>query len=269
MRIRVETDPRSGELLAFMKLVSWNVNGLRAVLQKGFLDHLGIDGPDVICLQETKCHPGDVQHVTWPNGYTAFWNAAVKKGYSGTAVFTRHQPVNVFYGIGIAAHDQEGRVITVEFADYYLVNVYVPNAQHELVRLPYRQSWDRDFLAYLQTLEKAKPVIVCGDLNVAHEEIDLARPKENVGNPGFTNEERDGFRAFLSAGFIDTFRHFEKGPGHYSWWTYRAGARPRNIGWRIDYFLASAALQPRLKRAWISPEVMGSDHCPVGLELTA
>lgn len=252
-----------------MKLVSWNVNGLRAVLQKGFLDHLGVNGPDVICLQETKCHPGDVQHVEWPKGYTAFWNAAVKKGYSGTAVFTRHQPVNVFYGIGTDIHDQEGRVITVEFADYYLVNVYVPNAQHELVRLPYRQSWDRDFLAYLRKLELAKPVIVCGDLNVAHEEIDLARPKENVGNPGFSNEERDGFRAFLGAGFIDTFRHFEKGPGHYSWWTYRAGARPRNIGWRIDYFLTSSALQPRLKRAWISPEIMGSDHCPVGLELNA
>lgn len=267
--LRVETRAESVEAVPFMKLVSWNVNGLRAVLQKGFLDHLGVNGPDVICLQETKCHPGDVQHVLWPAGYTAFWNAAVKKGYSGTAVFTRHQPVNVFYGIGIAAHDQEGRVITVEFADYYLVNVYVPNAQHELVRLAYRQSWDRDFLAYLQTLEKAKPVIVCGDLNVAHEEIDLARPKENVGNPGFTIEERAGFKAFLAAGFVDTFRHFEKGPGHYSWWTYRAGARGRNIGWRIDYFLTSAALTPRLKRAWISPEVMGSDHCPVGLELNA
>jgi exodeoxyribonuclease-3 len=253
-----------------MKLVSWNVNGLRAVLQKGFLaDHLGVNGPDVICLQETKCHPGDVQHIEWPKGYTPFWNAAVKKGYSGTAIFTRHAPVAVAYGIGIEEHDQEGRVITVEFADYYLVNVYVPNAQNELARLPYRMRWDRDFLAYLRKLEKTKPVIVCGDLNVAHEPIDLARPKENVGNPGFSNEEREGFRAFLGAGFVDTFRHFEKGPGHYSWWTYRAGARPRNIGWRIDYFLASAALAPRFKRAWISPEVMGSDHCPVGLEMKA
>ncbi len=263
----IETAPPSVERLGRMKLVSWNVNGLRAVLQKGFFDFMAAAGADVICLQETKCHPADVQHVTWPDGYSAFWNAAVKKGYSGTAIFTRVAPLGVTYGLGHEAHDQEGRVITAEFAGFFLVNVYVPNAQNELARLPYRRQWDRDFLAYLRSLETRKPVIVCGDLNVAHEEIDLARPKENVGNPGFSDEERDGFRAFLGAGFVDTFRTFEKGPGHYSWWTYRAGARPRNIGWRIDYFLASAALEPRLKRAWISPEVMGSDHCPVGLEL--
>ena len=250
-----------------MKLVSWNVNGLRAVLQKGFPDYMVSTGADVICLQETKCHPADVHHVTWPDGYTAYWNAAVKKGYSGTVIFTRIAPLGVTYGLGHEAHDQEGRVITAEFADFFLVNVYVPNAQNELARLPYRRQWDRDFLAYLRTLEARKPVVVCGDLNVAHEEIDLARPKENVGNPGFSDEERAGFREFLGAGFIDTFRVFEKGPHHYSWWTYRAGARPRNIGWRIDYFLASSSLGSRLKRAWISPEVMGSDHCPVGLEL--
>jgi exodeoxyribonuclease-3 len=268
--VNPELKPRGGgaSFGPLMKIVSWNVNGLRAVLQKGFLDQLSPERADIVCLQETKCHPGDVQHIEWPAGYSVFWNSAVKKGYSGTAIFTRHAPLAVSYGIGIDEHDQEGRVITAEFADFHLVNVYVPNAQNELARLPYRQRWDRDFLAHLRTLEKTKPVIVCGDLNVAHEPIDLARPKENVGNPGFSDEERDGFRACLTAGFIDTFRHFEKGPGHYSWWTYRAGARPRNIGWRIDYFLASAALQPRLKRAWISPEVMGSDHCPVGLELT-
>ncbi len=250
-----------------MKLVSWNVNGLRAVLKKGFSEYLADCGADVLCLQETKCHPGDVQHVEWPAGYHASFSAAVKKGYSGTAVFTRRSPLAITEGIGSAEHDQEGRTLTVEFEDFYLVNVYVPNAQHGLVRLPYRQRWDADFCAYLKRLEASKPVVFCGDLNVAHREIDLARPRENVGNPGFTVEERAGFDRFLSAGFIDTFREFEPGPGHYSWWTYRAGARARNIGWRIDYFLTSAALRPRLEHAWISPEVMGSDHCPVGLQL--
>ncbi len=250
-----------------MKLVSWNVNGLRAVLKKGFLDFVDSAQPDVLCLQETKCHPGDVQSVAWPLGYEVHFSAAVKKGYSGTAVFSRVAPISVQEGIGMAEHDQEGRTLTVEFADFYLVNVYVPNAQHGLARLPYRQRWDGNFLQYLKKLEKKKPVITCGDMNVAHQEIDLARPKENVGNPGFSFEERAGFDAFLGAGFVDTFREFEKGPGHYSWWTYRAGARGRNIGWRIDYFLASKALQSRLAGAWISPEVMGSDHCPVGLEL--
>ncbi|AHF90785.1 exodeoxyribonuclease III [Opitutaceae bacterium TAV1] len=250
-----------------MKLVSWNVNGVRAVLQKGLLDYIAASGADVICLQETKCQPGDVQHVVWPAGYRAWWNAAQKKGYSGTAIFSRVEPVAVSCGLGLPDHDNEGRVLTAEFADFYLVNVYVPNAQHELVRLPYRRRWNADFLSYLRSLEKKKPVVVCGDMNVAHQEIDLARPKENVGNAGFSNEEREDFSTMLRAGFVDTFREFEKGPGHYSWWTYRAGARGRNIGWRIDYFLASAALRPRLKRAWIEPTVMGSDHCPVGLEL--
>jgi len=250
-----------------MKLVSWNVNGLRAVLKKGFLDFLAESRPDVLCLQETKCHPGDVAHVAWPEGYTAQFSPAVKKGYAGTGLISRIEPLSVKQGIGIEEHDQEGRTQTVEFADFFLVNVYVPNAQHELRRLEYRQRWDEDFCKYLQKLERKKPVIFCGDLNVAHREIDLARPKANVGNPGFTIEERAGFDRFIAKGFADTFREFETGPGHYSWWTYRAGARARNIGWRIDYFLTSQKLLPRVKNAWISPEVMGSDHCPVGLEI--
>jgi exodeoxyribonuclease-3 len=250
-----------------MKLVSWNVNGLRAVLKKGFMEFMDSTQPDVLCLQETKCHPNDVEAVDWPTGYEVHFSAAVKKGYSGTAVFSRVAPLSVQEGIGNAEHDQEGRTLTVEFEGFYLVNVYVPNAQHGLARLPYRLRWDADFLSYLKKLEEKKPVITCGDLNVAHHEIDLARPKENVGNPGFSFEERAGLDAFVKAGFVDTFREFEKGPGHYSWWTYRAGARERNIGWRIDYFMASEALKDRLVRAWISPEVKGSDHCPVGLEL--
>jgi len=251
-----------------MKLLSWNVNGLRSVLQKGFADYLGGSGADVLCLQETKCQPGDVQHVAWSEGYRPFWNAAVKKGYSGTAMFARVDPLNVTTGIGVDEHDQEGRVLTAEFADFFLVNVYVPNAQNELARLPYRRRWNRDFLAYLRGLETAKPVVVCGDFNVAHQEIDIARPKQNVGSPGFSPEERADFDEYVAAGFIDTFREFEKGSGHYSWWSFRAASRERNVGWRIDYFLTSAALRPRLRRAWIEPHVMGSDHCPVGLELS-
>ena len=250
-----------------MILVSWNVNGLRSNLEKGFLAFMESSKADVLCLQEIKCAHGDVQHVKWPTGYTVYLNSAQKKGYSGTAILTRIVPLSVTYGIGHDDHESEGRAITAEFDSFYLVNLYVPNAQHELARITYRQAWDRDLLSYLLRLEKKKPVIFCGDLNVAHEELDLARPKENIGNPGFSDQERDGFRLFLKAGFTDTFRHFQKSPGHYSWWTYRAGARERNIGWRIDYFLTSASLLPRLKRAWISPEVLGSDHCPVGLEL--
>ncbi len=250
-----------------MKLVSWNVNGLRAVLKKDFLNQLGEMNPDVLCLQETKSQPADVAHVEWPEGYTATFSAAVKKGYSGTGIISRVAPLSLVEGIEIEEHDQEGRTQTAEFEDFYLVNVYVPNAQNELRRLDYRKRWDRDFCAYLKKLEKRKPVVVCGDLNVAHQEIDLARPKANVGNPGFTVEERAGFDRFLESGLVDTFREFEKGPDHYSWWTYRAGARGKNIGWRIDYFLASKSLLPRLEGAWISPEMMGSDHCPVGLEI--
>ncbi|MSU22545.1 MAG: exodeoxyribonuclease III [Opitutus sp.] len=250
-----------------MKLVSWNVNGVRAAHGKGLGDWLQGGGADVVFLQEVKALPGDVQHITWPKGYEVFWNAAQKKGYSGTALLTRRRPVKVTKGIGSPEHDAEGRAITAEFEDCFAIGVYVPNAQPELARISFRQAWDRALLAYAKKLEKKKPVIVCGDLNVAHEEIDLARPKENVGSPGFSAPERDGFRAFIGAGLVDTFREFEKGPGHYSWWTYRAGARERNIGWRIDYVLASAALQPRFQRAWIESHVMGSDHCPVGLEL--
>jgi exodeoxyribonuclease-3 len=249
-----------------MKLLSWNVNGVRAALGKGLLDWMQATGADAIFLQEVKAQPGDVQGVNWPKGYEVHWNAAQKKGYSGTALFTRRKPLAVTHGIGSSDHDAEGRAITVELDDCYLIGVYVPNAQPELVRIGFRQAWDRALLNYAKKLEQKKPVIFCGDLNVAHEEIDLARPKENVGNPGFSDQERAGFRDYLGAGFIDTFRHFEKGPGHYSWWTYRAGARAKNVGWRIDYCMASAALQPRLKRAWIESQVTGSDHCPVGVE---
>jgi exodeoxyribonuclease-3 len=250
-----------------MKLVSWNVNGLRAVLDKGFADYFKASGADVLCLQETKCVPGDVQHVTWPASYEPVFFSAQKKGYSGTAVFSRVKPLSVATGLGVEHFDAEGRAITAEFADFYLINVYVPNAQPELARIDYRMDWDKNLLAYAKKLETKKPVIFCGDLNVAHEEIDLARPKENVGNPGFSDQERDGFRSFLKAGFIDSFREFDKNPGNYTWWSYRAGARPKNIGWRIDYFMVSASLRPRLKRAWIDAKVMGSDHCPIGLEL--
>jgi exodeoxyribonuclease-3 len=249
-----------------VKLISWNVNGLRAVLRKNFLEYLEQEKPDVLCLQETKCHPDDIEQL-WPVAYTTYWNCAEKKGYSGSAIFTRSRPLKVVPHIGIAVHDREGRVLTAEFADFFLVNVYVPNSKRELTRLAYRQEWDRDFLSYLRKLEKKKPVVFCGDLNVAHAEIDLANPKANVHNHGFTPEERAGFTAFVKAGFIDTFREFEKGGGHYSWWSPMSGARSRNVGWRIDYFLISAALRPRLKRAFICPDVPGSDHCPVGIEL--
>ncbi|MFT3869069.1 MAG: exodeoxyribonuclease III [Nibricoccus sp.] len=251
-----------------MKLVSWNVNGVRAVLKKDLLKIMDAFDADVICFQETKAHPGDVQHVAWAHGYEAFWNSAVKKGYSGTVVFTREKPLNVTNGIGSAAHDGEGRVITVEFADFYLVNVYQPNSQRGLTRLDYRvKEWDPAFRAYLKKLDKKKPVVFCGDLNVAHTEIDLANPKTNRRNAGFTDEERASFSALLAEGFVDTFREFEKGPGHYTWWSQMANCRARNIGWRVDYFVASERFKPSLKKAFISPDVMGSDHCPVGLEL--
>ena len=249
-----------------MKLVSWNVNGLRAVLRKNFLEYLDHERPDVLCLQETKASPDQVEQL-WPTHYTTFWSTAERKGYSGTAIFTRERPRQVSTGIGRPAHDREGRVVTAEYDSFHLVNVYVPNSQRELARLPYRLEWDREFLRYLRRLEKTKPVVFCGDLNVAHTELDLANPKANVRNHGFTVEERAGFSAFLQAGFVDTFREFEQGGGHYTWWSPMAGARSRNVGWRIDYFLLSAALRPRLRRAFIRPDVHGSDHCPVGIEL--
>jgi len=249
-----------------VKLVSWNVNGVRSVLRKNFLEYLEEERPDVLCLQETKASPDQVEQL-WPAHYTTYWNTAERKGYSGTAIFTRQRPLRMTPGIGRAAHDREGRVLTAEYEGFHLVNVYVPNSQRELTRLAYRQEWDRDFLRYLRKLEKSKPVIFCGDLNVAHTELDLANPKANVKNHGFTPEERAGFGALVKAGFVDTFREFEKGGGHYSWWSPMAGARSRNVGWRIDYFLLSASLRPRLRRAFIRPDVPGSDHCPVGIEL--
>jgi exodeoxyribonuclease-3 len=252
--------------VARVKLISWNVNGLRAVLKRNFLEFLNDEQPDVLCLQETKCMPEDVEQL-WPAHYTTYWNCAEKKGYSGTAIFTKLRPLMVTNHMGIAEHDREGRVITAEYPGFYLVNVYTPNSKRELERLPYRQLWDVEFLKFLKKLESKKPVVVCGDLNVAHTEIDLANPKANVRNHGFTIEERNGFTAFVNAGFVDTFREFEKAGGHYSWWSPMSGARSRNVGWRIDYFLISAALRPRLKSARILPQVMGSDHCPVTIEL--
>jgi exodeoxyribonuclease III len=249
-----------------VKLISWNVNGLRAVLRKNFLEFLDAEKPDVLCLQETKCGPDDVE-LLWTARYTTHFNCAEKKGYAGTATLSRERPLAVTTGIRIADHDREGRVLTTELADFFVVNVYVPNSKRELTRLKYRQQWDSDFLAYLKDLERTKPVIFCGDLNVAHAEIDLANPKANVGNHGFTREERAGFDAFLNAGFIDSFREFERAGGHYTWWSMMPGVRARNIGWRIDYFLISPALRPRLKRAFILKDVLGSDHCPVGIEI--
>lgn len=248
-----------------MKLLSWNVNGLRAVLRKNFNHFLETEDPDFLAIQETKCSPPDVSEP-WP-GYTVLWNSAEKKGYSGTLLLSKQAPLSVRLGMGIAEHDREGRVIAAEFRGFHLVNVYVPNSKRELTRLEYRQAWDRDFLAFLKDLEKSKPVIFCGDLNVAHQERDLARPKDNIRNHGFTAEEREGFEAFVQSGFVDTFREFEAEAGHYTWWSPMNRARERNIGWRIDYFLTSACLRPQLRRAWILGHVPGSDHCPVGLEL--
>jgi len=249
-----------------MKLVSWNVNGIRA---RHAQVHAWIERerPDVVCLQETKAAPEQVVIPEALAKYSAFWNLAEKKGYAGTATFSKAKPLGTTFGIGIREHDREGRVITTEFADFFLVNVYVPNSKRDLSRLTYRQRWDRDFLAFLKKLERKKPVVFCGDLNVAHTEIDLARPKQNVKNHGFTPEERAGFDALVRAGFVDTFRVFEKAGGHYTWWSQMTGARSRNIGWRIDYFLISEALRPRLKSATIHHAIAGSDHCPVGIEL--
>ena len=252
-----------------MRIISWNVNGVRAALRKGLLDFIESSDADVYCLQETKAHPGDVQHVQWPKGYELHWNNAQKKGYSGTAVLTRVKALSVKFGIGVGAHDKEGRVLAVEFPDYWLVDVYQPNSQRGLTRLDYRVGgWDPAFRRYLKRLQaKGKPAVFCGDLNVAHQEIDLANPRSNRRNAGFTDEERAGFSRLLDSGFVDSFRHFEKGGGHYSWWSQMGDCRARNVGWRVDYFVASERLVPALRRAWISPEVMGSDHCPVGLEI--
>ena len=249
-----------------MKLVSWNVNGFRAILKNGFHDFVLSANPDIICLQETKVHPSQININL--NCYHQFWNAAERRGYSGTAIFSKAEPQALTYGLGISHHDKEGRLITAEFMDYFLVNVYTPNSKRGLLRLDYRtQQWDPDFFTYIKMLEKNKPVVVCGDLNVAHKEIDLANPRQNRRNAGFTYEERASMDRVIEAGFIDTFREFEKGPGHYSWWSYIGRAREKNVGWRIDYFLISPELRPRLQNAFILPEVTGSDHCPVGIIL--
>ncbi len=247
-----------------MKFISWNVNGLRACVGKGFLDFFKEADADIFCLQETKLQAGQID-LELP-GYHQYWNYAEKKGYSGTAIFAKEEALRVTCGIGMEEHDHEGRVLTLEYPDFYFVTVYTPNSQNELARLDYRMKWEDDFLSYLKKLEETKPVIFCGDLNVAHKEIDLKNPKSNRKNAGFTDEERGKFTALVEAGFIDTFRHFYPDlEGVYSWWSYRFSARAKNAGWRIDYFLTSVSLKDRLEDAMIYSEVMGSDHCPVGL----
>lgn len=247
-----------------MKLISWNVNGLRAVLGKNFMEIFQTLDADVFCLQETKCQVGQVA-LDLP-GYHQFWNAAEKKGYSGTAIFTRKGPLSVRYGIGVEEHDHEGRVITLDMGDFWLITVYTPNSQRELTRLDYRMTWEDAFLAYIKELDQVKPVIFCGDLNVAHKEIDLKNPKSNLRNAGFTQEERDKLTALLDSGFTDTFRYFHPDQADaYTWWSYMFHAREKNVGWRIDYFIASQRLQDRLRSAAIHSDVYGSDHCPVEL----
>ncbi|MDO5292321.1 MAG: exodeoxyribonuclease III [bacterium] len=249
-----------------MRLISWNVNGLRACVQKGFIDFFNEIDADVFCIQESKLQEGQID-LDLP-GYYQYWNYAEKKGYSGTAIFTKQEPISVSYGLGIEEHDKEGRVITLEFNEFYMITVYTPNSQNELARLPYRMTWEDEFKAYLKKLEENKPVIVCGDLNVAHKEIDLKNPKPNQKNAGFTIEERTKMTELLDSGFIDTFRYFYPDQTEiYSWWSYRFKAREKNAGWRIDYFLASKCLEDKLKGAKIHTEVFGSDHCPVELEI--
>ncbi|MEO8615101.1 MAG: exodeoxyribonuclease III [Luteolibacter sp.] len=251
-----------------MKMISWNVNGIRAVIAKNFGEFVSTEQPDILCLQETKARPEQVQLPLELGGYHAYWNSAEKPGYSGVAVFTRQKPLDVQLGMGIGEHDTEGRVLTLEYPEFILVNVYTPNAQDELRRLSYRLQWDEVFRLHLLENAKRKPVIFCGDLNVAHQEIDLARPRENRRNPGFSDEERESFGKLLECGFTDTFRHHHPDlTDAYSWWSYRAGARPRNIGWRIDYFGVSTHFVDRVVSAEILPQVTGSDHCPVAITL--
>ncbi len=250
-----------------MKLISWNVNGLRACLGKGFPEFVSKELPDLLALQEVKMEEGQAE-LPLPPGYRVYWNSAERKGYSGTAVLARTEPLSVSRGMGVERHDHEGRILTLEYPDFWFVCVYTPNSQQELARLSYRMEWEDDFRGYLLELDRTKPVILCGDLNVAHQDIDLKNPGPNRKNPGFTQEERDKLTALLEAGFVDTFRHFYPDrTGAYSWWSYRFRAREKNAGWRIDYFLVSQRLVPRLDDAVIYQEVTGSDHCPVGLLL--
>ena len=249
-----------------MKLASWNVNGIRSIVGKGFYDFVKAAGADIICLQETKASPDQIE-LDLPDYPYHYWDVAEKKGYSGTAVFSKIEPLSFTAGLPFDEHSKEGRVCTLEFEHFHLVNVYVPNSQRELTRLEYRtERWDRDFRSYLKKLEKKKPVVFCGDLNVAHTEIDLANPRSNQRNAGFTIEERTSFTKFIDAGFVDTFRRFTEEGGHYTWWSYMGRAREKNVGWRIDYFLVSASLMPNVKKSYILPDVMGSDHAPVVLE---
>ncbi len=249
-----------------MKLISWNVNGLRACMGKGFAEYFAAQSADAFCIQETKLQPGQIDFA--PEGYRAYWNSADKKGYSGTALFARQEPVKVTYDLGIDEHDHEGRVIDAEYSDFHLITVYTPNSQRGLLRLDYRMTWEDAFADYLSALDRQKPVVVCGDMNVAHQEIDLTHPKANVNNAGFTPQERGKMTALLERGFVDTFRllHPDE-PNRYTWWSYMMNSRQKNVGWRIDYFLVSARLAPRVTRADIDAEVMGSDHCPILLEL--
>ncbi len=247
-----------------MKLISWNVNGIRACVNKGFKDFFETINADIFCIQETKCQPEQIDLNF--EGYHAYWNSAERRGYSGTAIFTKKEPINVTYGIGIEEHDNEGRVITLEFEDFFMVDIYTPNAKRGLERLDYRQVWEDEIRNYLVNLNKTKPVIMCGDLNVAHEEIDLKNPKSNRGNAGFTDEERAKMTELLSAGFVDSFRFlYPEKTDCYSWWSYMGKAREKNVGWRIDYFIVSNDIKDKIKDAMIYPEVMGSDHCPIGL----
>ena len=249
-----------------MKLISWNVNGIRACLKKGFADAFKQLDADIFCIQETKCQPEQIELEF--EGYTSYWNSAEKKGYSGTAIFTKQKPLNVTYGIGIEEHDKEGRVITLEFEKFYMVDIYTPNSKRELERLDYRQIWEDEIRKYLLKLNETKPVIMCGDLNVAHKEIDLKNPKTNRRNAGFTDEERQKMTELLDAGFIDSFRYlYPDKENAYSWWSYMGHAREKNVGWRIDYFIVSKSIENQIKEAKIYPEIMGSDHCPVGLEI--
>ncbi len=252
-----------------MKLISWNVNGLRAAINKGFKEFFEEINADIFCVQETKMQLEqlDIFMEMIFNGYHQYWNSAEKKGYSGTAIFTKEEPINVKYGLGIEEHDNEGRLITLEFSKFYLVNCYTPNSKRTLERLPYRMIWEDVLREYLQSLDKIKPVIYCGDLNVAHQEIDIKNAKSNVGNSGFTNEEREKMTILLTSGFVDTFRYKYPDKETYSWWSYMFKAREKNAGWRIDYFLTSDDLKDQIKDAYIYTDVLGSDHCPVGIEI--